>query len=129
MLTARGCRPLQRPLAFATVEAREMAAAGKRCPDHAVGVDVDAARCVADHAGGWIERWLVSLAHARLRIDADDPARHRPWRGPPGAAVARMGNDAVDDADGHLPIDRRIDLAVLVQIVPGAAPALGLGFI
>jgi hypothetical protein len=37
-----------------------------------------------------------------------------------------MRNDAVDDADGHQAIDRRLDPAVLVEVVPRAAPALCL---
>ena len=70
-------RPLQRTFALAAVEAGEVAAARQRRPDHAVRIDVDAARRVADDAGRRIERRLVRLANAGLRIDADDLARHR----------------------------------------------------
>ena len=54
---------------------------------------------------------------------------HRARRRAPDAAVGRMRNHAVDHAHRDLTIDRRIDFAVLIQIVIAAAPALRLGLI
>src|SRR3989442_2116329 len=46
LLSGCGGRPVERPFAFATVEACEMSAR-KRGPDHTVEIEVDAARTVS----------------------------------------------------------------------------------
>src|SRR4030095_12436796 len=99
-----------------------MAAAGERRPDHAVRIDVDAPRRIADDAVRGIERWFVRFAHACLRLDADDLSRHGPRHGTPHAAV-RVRNDAVEQADLDRLIDGFVDLSVSVDVEPGLAPA------
>ena len=119
-----------------------MAAAGERRPDHAVVVDVDAARRVAvDVDLRVVERRLVDLGDAGLRIDTDDAPRHRPRHGAPHGAVGRVRDDAVDDAGRnpharelaartpevleHVTVEAaRFDLAVAVDVVVRQAPAL-----
>src|SRR5688572_21909077 len=129
MLAAGRRRSLQRALALAAIEACEVPAARKRSPNHAIRIDVDAPRRIADDTGRRIERRFVALADACLRIDADDLPGHGSRHGAPDTAIGWMRNDAVNYPDGDLPIDGRIHLSVLIQVVPRPAPALRLRFV
>src|SRR5262249_22554185 len=70
-VTSRRIRTVQRSLALAPIEAREMAARQRR-PVHAVAIDVAAARRVAGH------RRLVHFGERGLRRIR---SRHQPYDG------------------------------------------------
>src|SRR3984893_967163 len=130
---ARRTWAVERPLAFAAVEARHVAAR-QRHPDHAFAVDVHAARAVTGRGN------LVDLRKRRGRgvgagAHADDRAREGEHRAP-DRAVHRIDADAVERSNDAL-ILRRIDrlvrlgiafvaLAVAVGVEDERRPALRL---
>src|SRR3954465_8639369 len=111
---------VQRRLALRPIEAREMPAR-ERGPEHAVAVDVAAARTVSRH------RRLVELGERRARggsprIDAHPVARKSerpgPYRGRPG-----INGDAIETGD-HAVVLGRIERVVRVGEI--VAPAIAV---
>ncbi len=113
---------VERPLAFAAVEARHVAAR-QRHPDHAFAVDVHAARAVTGRGD------LVDLRKRRgwgvgAGAHADDRTREGEHRAP-DRAVHRIDADAVERSNDAL-ILHRIDRLVRLDIA-FVAPAVAVG--
>ena len=120
MLAGRG-RAVQH-LAFAPVEARQMAARQRR-PEHALAVDVAAARPIAGH-------WrLVDLGERRVgRIGSRVHANHITGisqRSAPDRAVDRVHRDRVEADDDALVLGR-VDRLVGLDIIGALAVAVGV---
>src|SRR3954462_12602516 len=113
---------VQRRLALRPIEAREMPAR-ERGPEHAVAVDVAAARTVSRH------RRLVELGERRARgvgprIDAHHVARKSERRAP-YRAVLRINGDAIETGD-HALVLGRIERLVPVDVIVAAAVAVSV---
>src|SRR5881628_26745 len=85
--------PVERPLAFTAIEAREMPA-GERRPDDALAIDVHAARPVSGQ--GWLEDFGErGRRRVGSRIEPNDVPGEAEHRAPDGA-VDRVHADAVE---------------------------------
>ena len=70
-----------------------------------------------------MERWLINLGRAGLRIHSDQPARNSRYS-TPHATVNRIRGHAVSPRHVDLLIHIRIELAIPVDIEIGPAPSL-----
>ena len=121
-------RPVQRALAEPAVETGQLPAR-QRGPDHAVHVDIDAARAEAA-CGRLVDFSQRGIGRVRTGIEPDDVARLVDAR---EAAVHRLAPDHIVDRTRHDPVERRHDALVLGRIERltgfdiGIAPAIAVG--
>src|ERR1700722_7412673 len=123
---ARRSRPVERPPALAPIELPQVSAR-EGYPHHAVAIDISAAHAEAGR------RYIVDLAQAAARIEANDGAGITKRDRAPDAAIRRIRHDGVK-ADGEtlVPLGTRrltgfhprIELAVAVGVEHQGSPTL-----
>ena len=128
VLSRRG-RTVERPVAFAPVEAREMTAR-QRQPDDSVAIDVHAARPVSIHGRlGLVPRHLVDFRQSGGRwvlagIQPNDRAGKAQHRAP-DRTIDRTHADAVEARHDPL-VFGRIDWSVWLHVLVALAVAVGV---
>ena len=114
-------RPVERPFALAAIEARHVAA-GERRPEHAVAIDVAAARRVAGH------RRFVHFRERRLRRIGSGVQPHdgagKSEHAAPDRSIGR-GRDRIEAA-AVPPVLRRIQRLIRLDVPVALAVAVGI---